>query len=166
MKWSHSPMPRRKPLRQPPRRTDVRAINACTVGLSLAAITLLAACARNGGSAAGSDDVRTTAWQLTSVSGRDLAIRFVAGGGCYGDTHVDHTESATTVTITVTTRKNTNSTVCTQNLAVGLTTVHLRQPLGTRSLIHPTVQFGPPRLLGPPNDGQDIRSPAAASPSK
>lgn len=122
---------------------------------------MLAACASSGGKAAGPDDVKVIAWQLTSLSdgGRDLAISSVADGGCYGDPHVDHTESATAVTITATTQKNTNSSVCTQDLVVSHTTVRLQQPLRTRSLIHPTVQFGPEHVPGL-HDGQDLRSPA------
>lgn len=114
------------------------------VALVLTAATVLTACGGTGGTGTASNR-KVTAWQLSSVSGdgHDLAISFVAGGGCYDDPHVDHAESATAVTITSTTRKTANTQVCTSDLVVGHTTVHLQQPLGTRSLVHPIVQFGP-----------------------
>jgi len=104
---------------------------ASAVGLGVLVLTLLAACDTSDGKT-GAGDVRVTAWQLTSVSdgGRDLAVSFVAGGGCHADAQIDSAESATSVTITATTRKTSSASACTQNVVVGRTTVHLRRPDG------------------------------------
>jgi hypothetical protein len=89
---------------------------------ALATVVALAACGRH---------TETLRWEVMATQGSAVTIR-AAHGDCDDGPHAHVRETAGTVTITVTTRDHGDS--CDSALRMTAVVVHLKQPLGDRTL--------------------------------
>ena len=90
-------------------------------------------------SAAQTRGLESTPWQLVSQNGQALRIRYVAGGSCYRWSGVRVQETAKSVEIWTTTKPPKGDPACLLLLTVSSSTITLRNPLGSRTLLHAPV---------------------------
>jgi hypothetical protein len=132
-----------RPAAPVPRRSDPLPHLAVAVLILAAAAAALAACGEHDARPATAD--RSVPWDLRSIDGRQLSLRYRAGA-CVGEdlsVHPRVTERPTRVTIAVIARRPVVAR-CAGRVRIGDLRVTLRAPLGDRSLVHGPLTTGRP----------------------
>ncbi|MDP1850505.1 MAG: hypothetical protein Q8K79_22130 [Solirubrobacteraceae bacterium] len=127
----------------PPRRAHPRRRPAVAVLIAAAAAGALTACGEDDARPATAD--RSVPWELRSIDGRQLSLRYRAGA-CVGEdlsVRPRVTERPARVTIAVIARRPAVAR-CTGRVRIGDLRVTLRAPLGDRSLVHGPLTTGRP----------------------
>lgn len=88
---------------------------------------------------AATSGLESTPWELVHASGREITIRYVAGGGCSAFKGVRVEETAKQVELWTAVQTDRGPQACAAYLAMGATTIRLKSSLADRTLLHAPV---------------------------